>query len=52
MKKEHQILHIPHLSGRNEIGILPGTVVADPAGSYTGIPEEPFETPVQDADDL
>ena len=26
--------------------------IADPMGSYTGIPSDPFETPVQDADDL
>lgn len=26
--------------------------IADPMGSYTGIPEDPFEIPVQDADDL
>lgn len=25
---------------------------ADPLGSYTGIPADPFEVPVQDADDL
>ena len=24
----------------------------DPLGSYTGVPSEDFETPVQDADDL
>lgn len=24
----------------------------DPNGSYTGIPEDPYEVPVQDADDL
>ena len=24
----------------------------DPLGSYTGIAKDPFETPVQDADDL
>jgi hypothetical protein len=24
----------------------------DPFGSYTGVPEEPSEEPVQDADDL
>lgn len=24
----------------------------DPAGSYTGQPEDPWEKPVQDADDL
>ncbi len=24
----------------------------DPQGSYTGVPADPYETPVQDADDL
>ncbi len=24
----------------------------DPQGSYTGLPDEPYETPVQDVDDL
>lgn len=24
----------------------------DPQGMYTGVPEEPYEVPVQDADDL
>lgn len=24
----------------------------DVDGSYTGVPEDPYETPVQDADDL
>ena len=24
----------------------------DPLGSWTGVPADPFETPVQDADDL
>lgn len=26
--------------------------VFDPLGSYTGQPEDPYEVPVQDADDL
>ena len=26
--------------------------VADPLGSYTGVPQDAFEEPVQDADDL
>lgn len=26
--------------------------LTDPQGSYTGVPEEPREKPVQDADDL
>lgn len=28
------------------------TIISDPNGSYTGIPEERNEKPVQDADDL
>ena len=32
----------------NYYGIFRG----DPMGSYTGLPTEPFEEPVQDADDL
>lgn len=27
-------------------------ITADPQGSYTGIAEDPWEKPVQDADDL
>lgn len=27
-------------------------IQTDPQGSYTGRPENPYETPVQDADDL
>ena len=27
-------------------------IKTDPAGSYTGRPENPYEIPVQDADDL
>ena len=26
--------------------------VTDPLGSYTGVPQNPYEVPVQDADDL
>ncbi len=29
-----------------------GLYNADPMGSYTGVPKEPMEKPVQDADDL
>lgn len=28
------------------------TPQADPNGSYTGVPEDPEEIPIQDADDL
>lgn len=27
-------------------------ILTDPFGSYTGITDDPFEVPVQDADDL
>ena len=30
----------------------PDRIVADPNGSYTGVAENPEETPIQDADDL
>lgn len=30
----------------------PEKIVTDPQGSYTGRPENPYEKPVQDADDL
>ena len=29
-----------------------GAIKTDPQGSYTGRPDDPGETPVQDADDL
>ena len=30
----------------------PGHAQTDPQGSWTGKPDDPMETPVQDADDL
>lgn len=30
----------------------PALIVTDPNGSYTGRPKDPFEKPIQDADDL
>jgi hypothetical protein len=30
----------------------PALIVTDPEGSYTGRPKDPYEKPVQDADDL
>jgi hypothetical protein len=32
--------------------VAPGCSPADPFGSYTGVPEDPEDAPVQDADDL
>ena len=34
------------------MGLEPQRIDADPFGSYTGVPVDPEETPVQDADDL
>lgn len=28
------------------------TIITDPFGSYTGLVKDPYEKPVQDADDL
>ena len=33
-----------------KMGVDP--IISDPYGSYTGVPREPDEIPVQDADDL
>jgi len=41
-------VHPPLLGSMNNLGL----VITDPQGSYTGVPEAPFEKPVQDADDL
>ena len=30
----------------------PQVAVIDPLGSWTGVPEDPYEQPTQDADDL
>ncbi len=30
----------------------PAPIVTDPNGSYTGRPKDPYEKPIQDADDL
>ena len=34
------------------MGLQPQRIDTDPLGSYTGVPQEPEEEPVQDADDL
>lgn len=31
---------------------VPGVIITDPQGSYTGRPRDKYEVPVQDADDL
>ena len=46
-----------YFSGKEVIALKQNTVVTrkeayDPMGSYTGIPQNPLERPIQDADDL
>lgn len=51
MKKKaiSRITNHPPLEGpMNMLGLFS----ADPQGSYTGVPADPNEVPVQDADDL
>lgn len=48
MKDREIMKPLPIKNGINTIGLSP----LDPLGSYTGRPEDPFESPVQDADDL
>ena len=49
-KKVDQKYPLPFLFGMgNQIAPL---IRTDPNGSYTGRSEDPYETPVQDADDL
>jgi len=48
-KKEDNIPHFPLT--RDKFDML-GMIMTDPMGSYTGVPSELLDTPVQDADDL
>ena len=51
MKKIRKLKAFPPLFLLPEGG-LSGPIRTDPQGSYTGRPEELWEVPVQDADDL
>ena len=35
-----------------EKGEKANKIITDPQGSYTGVPIDPYDAPVQDADDL
>lgn len=35
-----------------EMSTAKDRIDTDPYGSYTGVPDDPFDVPVQDADDL
>ena len=52
MKQEKAKGDIPYIPLTRDKFDLLGMALVDPMGSYTGIPIEPFEQPVQDADDL
>ncbi len=51
MKKEKLPPAPLDLVKRGDI-FIPGPIATDPLGSYTGIAVNPYEPPVQDADDL
>lgn len=36
----------------SELAFASDTIDTDPLGMYTGVPDNPYEKPVQDADDL
>ena len=52
MKREKNEQDIPYLPFTKEQFDFLGMMRTDPMGSYTGIPLDPLEQPVQDADDL
>ncbi len=52
MKPDADLLHPPRLEMRAGIPQPPPPSRQDPQGSWTGRPEDPHETPVQDQDDL
>ncbi len=47
-KKKKRKVYLNVIDGSGYDGISP----ADPLGMYTGVPENPYDEPVQDADDL
>ena len=49
MKKQDKKKAIPTIPPE---GVCSGAIQTDPLGSYTGRPEELWEVPVQDVDDL
>ncbi len=52
MKRNLREMNWTYAIRNNPIQADPAPIVTDPNGSYTGRPKDPFEKPVQDADDL
>jgi hypothetical protein len=50
MKREQKSKKL--FSSDSLMGLQPQRIDVDPFGSYTGVAQQPDETPVQDADDL
>lgn len=52
MKKEKRETDIPHVPLTRDKFDMLGMSLMDPMGSYTGLPADFHDEPVQDADDL
>ncbi len=52
MKREHRKRPIVMPMNPDGITCIPGTIITDPFGSYTGLVPEGEDKPIQDADDL
>ena len=52
MKRDSKIMTWVQALRGNPMVSDPAPIVTDPNGSYTGRPRDPYEKPIQDADDL
>ena len=52
MKRESRKVRSPNVPTPQNVFDIWGMKAVDPMGSYTGVPADPMEQPVQDADDL
>lgn len=52
MKRRRNEMDWTYAIRNNPIQADPAPIVTDPNGSYTGRLKDPYEIPVQDADDL
>jgi len=52
MRKRKKAVKQKILTAGEKLIDLPMPIVTDPNGSYTGRPMDPYERPIQDADDL
>ncbi len=52
MNKQPSPEKIARINKRLECFMSMASTETDPQGMYTGVPENPYEQPIQDADDL